>query len=66
MAKDAGPEATEKAFQRAIKLTIGTRVGIQALTEQARHDPRVAAELQKFAATMNQSEREAKETIDKK
>ena len=66
IAKDAGPEATEKAFQRAIKLTIGTRVGIQALTEQARHDPRVAAELQKFAATMNQSEREAKETIDKK
>lgn len=66
IARDAGPEATEKAFQKAIKLTIGTRVGIQALAEQARHDPRIAAELQKFAATMNQSEQEAKETIDKK
>lgn len=66
IAKDAGPEATEKAFQRAIKLTIGSRVGIQALAEQARHDPRVAAELQKFASTIAQSEQEAKETIDKK
>lgn len=65
IARDAGPEATEKAFQKAIKLTIGTRTGIQALAEQARHDPRVAAELQKFAATMSQSEQEAKETIDK-
>jgi hypothetical protein len=65
IARDAGPQKTEEAFRKAVKYTIGTRAGIQALMEQSRNDPRVAAELQKFAATMNQSEIEAQETIDK-
>jgi hypothetical protein len=65
IARDAGPQKTEEAFRKAIKYTIGTRAGVQALMEQSRNDPRVAAELQKFGATLKKSELEAIETIDK-
>lgn len=64
MAKDAGPEATEKAFQKAIKYTIGTRNGIDAISRIARNDPQFASEFQKISSDLRNSEEEAKQALD--